>query len=641
MVIKGKSCGHATKLARHLMRTDQNERIQILELDETSAALTIEAALLEYQTLATHLTDATHGLYETSLSPRHNETLTPEQWEQAVDILADQLGLTGQPRIVILHQKKGPEHVHAVFQRTDTDKKQVISDSFNYPAHELAAREIEIAFGLEQTVGAHTRKKDEHRSEQAFNRADHQKAERSGIDAGALKEKIARLYQEAETGRKFIDALEESGFYMARGDKANIFMVLDPQQESHRLSTVLKGVKMSEVKAFLHPIKPENFETVESCKARLIAQDHVKEEAGKLQEKHVAQMEKLINEHQTARSRLDARQSLDNQVVEESRKSLELVGLLKTLKDAFGVTWYQEKVKQREDRERLSAQDQELQDLKRVQLNERMSLQRAQRAEWHKLDQENKPELGIKSRFEVASVKKRGNVFEEKMQALRDYDDGNDEWRFINEQLYRLISHREKVEYQVSYFEALEFSVANDFATIFEDGEEALKRFREMAANTSIKKAIKALEKKPDQFGRLQENGVETTKQHIDSAIVEASKTHYMKTKVENAVKGLEIPGSMILQLQEDKIRYIQTVPDEKLALLRDMQLAANKLDDNQRKALDPEAKHAISQARELMKDREKRKLADRMLERRFEREAQERERTLELRREIDPPMSS
>lgn len=99
------------------------------------------------------------------------------------------------------------------------------------------------------------------------------------------------------------------------------------------------------------------------------------------------------------------------------------------------------------------------------------------------------------------------------------------------------------------------------------------------------------------------------------------------------------MPEGLIGRLQEEKLKYLQSVTDEKLALLRDVQLAANKLDDDQRKALDPEAKHAIAQARTLMKDRQNRKIADDLLQRQRDQEEHERRRNRELKREIDPPM--
>tara|TARA_R110000823_G_scaffold198080_5_gene329185 strand:+ start:452 stop:2317 length:1866 start_codon:yes stop_codon:yes gene_type:complete len=621
------------------MRTDQNERVDILEFDETSAAPTIEAALLEYQLLATHLTSAKHGLYETSLSPRHNETLTHQQWEQAVDILADQLGLSGQPRIVVLHQKNGREHVHAVFQRTDTETMRVISDSHNYPAHELAARQIEKTFDLEPSFGVFTREQDEPRPEQTFTRAEHQKAERTGISAEERKAEITELYREAKTGREFIDNLEENGYYLARGDKTNIFMVVDPQFEAHRLSTCLKGVKMSEVKALLHPLKPSNFETVETCKRRLTEQSHVLEEADKLREKHLSQMEKLTSEHQMARDRLEARHILDNQADQDSRKAPEFPGILQTIKLVFGITWMETKIGDAADRKRRAEQSQELEDLKRDQLNERTALQRTQRKEWHKLDQEHKPELDIKARFEVASVRRRENEFEEKMQALRDYDEGKDEWRFLNEKIFQETRKRDKIRFKEDYLTALEASLSDTFDLIFEDSDQALEKFKGMASETSIKKAIKALERRPAQFGHLKGDSLKNVNQQIELAAVDARKIHYLKPRIENASRNLWQTESYIRHLQTKKLEYLQSVPDEKLVLLRELQFAANKLDEGQWKELDPDAKHAIRQSRDLFKDREKRELADRLLKREIERDEQERERTLELRREIDPPI--
>jgi len=70
-----------------------------------------------------------------------------------------------------------------------------------------------------------------------------------------------------------------------------MFMVIDPQLEAHRLSSTLKGIKMSEVKAMLHPLTTANFETVDTCKTRLMEQAHVSEEAEKLQAPHNSHIE--------------------------------------------------------------------------------------------------------------------------------------------------------------------------------------------------------------------------------------------------------------------------------------------------------------------------------------------------------------
>jgi hypothetical protein len=48
---------------------------------------------------------------------------------------------------------------------------------------------------------------------------------------------------------------------------------------------------MSEVKAMLHPLTTANFETVDTCKTRLMEQAHVSEEAEKLQAPHNSHIE--------------------------------------------------------------------------------------------------------------------------------------------------------------------------------------------------------------------------------------------------------------------------------------------------------------------------------------------------------------
>ena len=55
--------------------------------------------------------------------------MTPEQWQRAVDVLDKELGLEGQPRAVVMHEKRGREHIHVVWARTDIDTMTLRSDS--------------------------------------------------------------------------------------------------------------------------------------------------------------------------------------------------------------------------------------------------------------------------------------------------------------------------------------------------------------------------------------------------------------------------------------------------------------------------------------------------------------------------------
>lgn len=75
---------------------------------------------------------------------RGGRPVTPQQWERTADVLEEELGLQGHPRAIVLHEKDGRVHVHVVWQRTDIETMTLVSDSWNYLAHEKAI----------QTVGA-------------------------------------------------------------------------------------------------------------------------------------------------------------------------------------------------------------------------------------------------------------------------------------------------------------------------------------------------------------------------------------------------------------------------------------------------------------------------------------------------------
>jgi hypothetical protein len=130
VVIKGKSVAGATRLAVHLERTDTNEQMQILELRDV-AADDLRGALKEMEAVASACPNCERPFYHASINTRADERLTPEQREQAIDRLGKELGLTGQPRVVVMHEKEGRQHFHIVWSRIDLDTLRTISDSHN------------------------------------------------------------------------------------------------------------------------------------------------------------------------------------------------------------------------------------------------------------------------------------------------------------------------------------------------------------------------------------------------------------------------------------------------------------------------------------------------------------------------------
>src|ERR1700722_6215731 len=130
------------------MRTDTNERAEVKEL-RAVAAEDLRGALLEMEAVASGAR-TTKPFYHGSINTRADERLTDEQRSRAIDRLEAELGLSGQSRVVVLHEKEGREHCHIVWSRIDLERMAAISDSHNYRKHEQIARDLEREFGHER-----------------------------------------------------------------------------------------------------------------------------------------------------------------------------------------------------------------------------------------------------------------------------------------------------------------------------------------------------------------------------------------------------------------------------------------------------------------------------------------------------------
>ena len=113
------------------------------------SAATLPDAFREMHALSRG-TKCDNYFYQANINPRADEKLTPQQWHKAVDTLEKNLGLTGQPRFVIEHEKEGRTHRHVVWSRIDTERMVAISDSLTAAIHERTSRELEITFDLER-----------------------------------------------------------------------------------------------------------------------------------------------------------------------------------------------------------------------------------------------------------------------------------------------------------------------------------------------------------------------------------------------------------------------------------------------------------------------------------------------------------
>jgi hypothetical protein len=297
MIAKGGARGGPRQLAVYLMRVgryDSGELAELLELQspwaageggtrERTAAQLVEA-FRDWQTLAEGTQQGRDGLYHAQISPapQYAKTMTPEQWKRAADILGEELGLQNQDRALILHAGTDDRpHLHVVWARTDIDAMKLISESFNYPAHERASQRMELEFGQEFVPGKHAKRDREMQPEfpkAEANQAEWQQGERTGIDPATRKEQITALKQTCDNGQSFKTALEEQGYILAKGDRRDL-VIVDETGSIHSLGRQIKHLKADELRAFMKDVDRETLPTAaEAVKIQRQRQEEQREQ---------------------------------------------------------------------------------------------------------------------------------------------------------------------------------------------------------------------------------------------------------------------------------------------------------------------------------------------------------------------------
>ncbi len=264
MIVKGASRSSASYCSKHLLRTDHNEQVEVLETPiwHEDTAQAVAESLHHFQRMSRLTEKGQKGLYCAHLDPDGRYEMTPQAWLASLDILESELGLSGQPRLLVKHLKDDREHLHVVWQRAkqlDDGKFVLVSDSYNYKHHELAARQMEVHLDHESVRGVFTgRDRDPQTGlcldERPVARLNHRGQQSERIRAGqpgkepkVIKTELAQLWQQSENGQAFKAGLTQAGYTLARGDKKAIYMVVDPDGEAYDLRRSLPGVKKKDL----------------------------------------------------------------------------------------------------------------------------------------------------------------------------------------------------------------------------------------------------------------------------------------------------------------------------------------------------------------------------------------------------------
>ena len=136
MILKGTQRGGARQLALHLLKVEENEHVEIHEI-RGFLSDDLQGALKEIYAISQG-TKCRQFLFSVSLNPPQTEIVPVEYFEKAIADIESDLGLKGQPRAIIFHEKEGRRHAHCVWSRINTEEMKAI----NLPYFKLKLRDI-------------------------------------------------------------------------------------------------------------------------------------------------------------------------------------------------------------------------------------------------------------------------------------------------------------------------------------------------------------------------------------------------------------------------------------------------------------------------------------------------------------------
>ncbi|OLP58343.1 relaxase [Xaviernesmea oryzae] len=244
MILNASQRGGGRDLAAHLMKTEENEHVSLHEL-RGFAAGDLNGAFREAEAVSRG-TRCQQYLFSLSLNPPADARVPAEVFERTVDRIEERLGLQGQPRAVVFHEKDGRRHAHCVWSRIDAATMTARPMSFYKQKLTGLSRDLYLEHGWTMPHGI---VKSGRRDPTTFTLAEWQQAKRQGMDPRWLKAVLQDCWSRSDGPASFGRSLEEHGFFLGRGDRRGL-VVLDHTGEVWSLPRAL-GLKTKEVRARL------------------------------------------------------------------------------------------------------------------------------------------------------------------------------------------------------------------------------------------------------------------------------------------------------------------------------------------------------------------------------------------------------
>jgi hypothetical protein len=399
-------------LATHLLNEHDNEHIEALEV-RGAIACDLHGAFAEWEAQANALTRCRQYLCSLSINPDELQgRLTRAQYLDYIERAEEKLGLKGQPRAVIFHIKEDErgrmrEHCHVVWSRVDAKAGKAVQLSFFKEKLMTVTREFARDHGLTLPDGYRRHEEKLLRRNRQLSGYDCIKQKATGVSHEQRMAAVTGAWKRSDSGKAFVNALEDLGYVLARGRNESRLVVVDIYGHTTALTRLIDdpAVKARQVREFLGPdYAPENLRSVEQAQAlgkerrqAIESFEKARAESEKVAALKAQQAERRANLGgqaaflkvrqreelaQLAAEQKSVRQHHKTQYLAQARRirveraQRSPKGLAAFLGRVTGVALITKKVQRYRDRKRLEAHLAERQDLARAQREQQQALAR-------------------------------------------------------------------------------------------------------------------------------------------------------------------------------------------------------------------------------------------------------------------------
>lgn len=229
MILVGNQRSGAKNLALHLLK-EENEHVEVHEI-RGFASQNLTAALNEAYAIS-RATKCKQYLFSLSLNPPPDEKVNIADFESAIERIEERLGLSGQPRAIVFHEKEGRRHCHTVWSRINAEEMKAVPLPFTKRKLQEIARDIYLEHGWTMPRGLASSRETDPRN---FTLAQWQQAKRTGKDPRGIKAGFQDSWSISDSKAAFIHALDERGYKVARGDRRG-FVAVDFRGEVYAIA---------------------------------------------------------------------------------------------------------------------------------------------------------------------------------------------------------------------------------------------------------------------------------------------------------------------------------------------------------------------------------------------------------------------